>query len=100
MELLASKIIPAGKKEVGLKIMANGSNYGFYYSLDKKDWQLVKDGVDAKFLSTQTAGGFVGVVFAMYATSLKKESNTKAYFNWFEHKGNDPVYKDKKLVQK
>ena len=80
--------------------MANGSNYGFYYSTDKKNWQLVKDGMDAKFLSTQTAGGFVGVVFAMYATSFKKESNAKAYFNWFDYKGNDPVFREKNLVQK
>jgi len=100
LELLASKEVSGGVKEVGLKIMANGGNYGFYYSADKKNWQLLKDSVDGKFLSTQTAGGFVGVVFAMYATSLKKESNTKAYFNWFDYKGNDPVFKEKNLVQK
>jgi len=56
---------------------------------------LLLDGVDGKFLSTSVAGGFVGSVFGMYATSLGKPSTSKAYFNWIEYKGNDDVYKQK-----
>jgi len=33
---------------------------------------MLKDNVDGKFLSTETAGGFVGSVFAMYAAFFWK----------------------------
>jgi xylan 1,4-beta-xylosidase len=52
----------------------------------------LKDGIDAKFLSTQTAGGFVGSMYALYATSSGEKTNTKASFNYFETKGNDKLY--------
>lgn len=46
----------------------------------------------SQVLSTARAGGFVGSVFGLYATSLGKPSSTKAAFDWFEYKGNDPVF--------
>jgi len=45
-----------------------------------------------KFLSTRVAGGFVGCMYALYATSFGKSCNNKAYFNWFEYQGNDDMY--------
>jgi len=54
---------------------------------------MLKEAVDGKFLSTATAGGFVGSVFALYATSTGKESNNKAFFDWFQYKGDDDIYK-------
>ena len=74
---------------VYLKIASKGSVYSFYYSLDNMKWALLQDKVDGTFLSTKTAGGFVGSMFALYATSLGKESNNLASFNWFEYMGND-----------
>jgi len=32
-------------------------------------------------------------VYALYATSLGKPSQTSAYFDWFEYVGDDEVYK-------
>ncbi len=49
--------------------------------------------IDGHFLSTKTAGGFVGSVFGMYATSLGKVSNANAYFDWFKYIGMDDIYK-------
>jgi alpha-N-arabinofuranosidase len=57
---------------------------------------LLKAGVDAKFLSTKVAGGFVGCMYALYASSYGTASAAKAYFNWFEYKGNDEIYKNGK----
>ena len=91
--LAAEKIEAVPGKNIELKIKANGNTYAFYYALKKGDWQLLKDGVDAKFLSTQVAGGFVGCMYAMYATSNGKSSSSKAYFDWFGYKGDDDVYK-------
>ncbi len=72
-----------------LKIKANGRLYHFYYSLNNVDWMLLKENAEGTFLSTRTAGGFVGSLFAMYATSLGKESKNLASFDWFEYTGND-----------
>jgi xylan 1,4-beta-xylosidase len=89
-ELLASQKI-SGKK-VHLKIEAKADTYAFYFA-DKKDkWVLLKDNVDGKFLSTETAGGFVGSLFALYGTSDGKVTATNAVYDWFEYKGNDDVY--------
>jgi xylan 1,4-beta-xylosidase len=76
-----------------LKIEANRDKYSFYYSENKDNWILLKDNVDGKFLSTQVAGGFVGAMFAMYASSNNSATKNKALFHWFEYKGNDEVFK-------
>ncbi len=81
------------EKEVYLKILAEGKNYEFYYAFEKDNWNLLKDNDDGTFLSTKIAGGFVGAVFAMYATSEGKESSSSAWFDWFEYTGNDEIYK-------
>jgi alpha-N-arabinofuranosidase len=62
------------------------------FSTDGKKWTVLQD-VDAKFLSTATAGGFVGSVFGLYVTSLGEPSSTKAHYDWFEYKGNDEVFR-------
>jgi xylan 1,4-beta-xylosidase len=95
MELLASyKLEQANaNKEVNFKIEARGGTYSFMYGFENGDWKTLKDNVDGVYLSTAKAGGFVGCMFGLYATSLGKPSNNKAYFDWFEYKGNDDVYK-------
>jgi len=94
MQLLISRVIDDGGKELGLKIEARDSAYFFYYSPDNKTWiSMTSQGTDARFLSTKTAGGFVGSVFALYATSMGKESNNKVFYNYFNYKGNDEACK-------
>ncbi|HYE55054.1 MAG TPA: glycoside hydrolase family 43 protein [Chitinophagaceae bacterium] len=74
-----------------LKIVADRSNYSFYYAVSG-EWKLLKENMDARFLSTKTAGGFVGCVFALYATSQGQHTANVARFNWFEYTGDDEVY--------
>jgi xylan 1,4-beta-xylosidase len=95
IELITSREIPddQDKRELYLKIEANKNVYSFLYAFSPDDWILLKDNVDAKFLSTKVAGGFVGSIYAMYATSLGKPSKNTAYFNWFEYRGDDEIYK-------
>jgi xylan 1,4-beta-xylosidase len=95
MLLIASS--PIGKddagKEVMLKIDAKEDCYSCSFALDASHWTVVQDSMDAKFLSTQVAGGFVGCMFAMYATSDKEASTNIASYDWFEYSGVDTVYK-------
>jgi xylan 1,4-beta-xylosidase len=65
-----------------LKIVSKGNTYSFYYVQKKNEWRPLKENVDAIFLSTKAAGGFVGCIYALYATSLGLPSKTKAYFDW------------------
>jgi alpha-N-arabinofuranosidase len=95
MEVIASS--KTGREEmeklVFLKIEAKESVYSFSYAFQPDEWHLLKDSVDARFLSTRVAGGFVGCMYALYATSLGKSSSTVANFDWFEYRGDDEVYK-------
>lgn len=92
-ELVNSQQLPSDKADVFFKIEAKGNAYAFYYATKKDNWQLVLDNADAKYLSTKSAGGFVGCIYGMYATANDKTSTNKAAYNWFEVKNDDDVYK-------
>ncbi len=96
MEKLASRNIPLEYDDTPLylRIDARGNEYAFQFAHVPGEWNVLKEGVDAKFLSTRVAGGFVGCMFAMYATSLGKPSRSVAWFDWFEYSGDDEVYRD------
>jgi len=95
MQLLSAEILSSmdADKEIYLKIDAAGNNYSFLFGTEPGKWKILKDNVDASFLSTKTAGGFVGCVFALYATSSGNLSQNKVYYNWFNYKGDDEIYK-------
>ena len=94
MELLTSQKLDEQNKdkELILKIKTMGKDYAFYYGYDPENLILLKDNVDATFLSIKKAWGFTGNVYAMYATSLGKQSGSTAYYDWFEYNGDDKVY--------
>lgn len=72
--VITRKSLPINKKgEVYLKIEVRGDKYDFYYALKEGNWtKLYWDG-DAKILSTESAGGFVGSFIGMYAYSETEE---------------------------
>ncbi|HEX6430485.1 MAG TPA: glycoside hydrolase family 43 protein, partial [Niastella sp.] len=90
-QLLATlKIQTSSQLPLQLKIQTNGNTYSFLYAEKQSNqWRLFKEGLDASFLSTRTAGGFVGCMYAMYATSNGTPTSNTAAFSWFESKGND-----------
>ncbi len=92
MELLASKPLLSKTGDVYLRIEPKNAVYATSFSTNGKNWTPLQE-VDGKFLSTATAGGFVGSVFGLYATSLGKQSQNKASYDWFTYKGNDEVFK-------
>jgi xylan 1,4-beta-xylosidase len=94
MSLIASQRISKEQiiQPVYLKIEAHGRSYAFLYAFPGKQWITLKDSVDATFLSTKHAGGFVGCLYALYATSLGQATISTAYYDWFEYTGTDEVY--------
>jgi alpha-N-arabinofuranosidase len=95
MELITSQKIGNEDKgkELLLKIEARGCVYSFSYAYEPQKWTLLKDSVDARFLSTRVSGGFVGCMYALYATSLGNSCKNVSHFDWFEYSGDDEVYR-------
>lgn len=85
--LLAEMMAPPG--QISLKVEAHSQAYGFYYSNQLDDWNVLAEGVDGRILSTPLAGGFVGAYIGMYASSNGQPSTNYADFDWFEYLGLD-----------
>jgi xylan 1,4-beta-xylosidase len=92
MELMAEERLAKTQQDVRFRIVANGANYRFEYAPVSGAWKTLKDNVDGKYLSTEVAGGFIGNVFAMYATSSGSVSTNTANFKSFSYTGADSVY--------
>jgi alpha-N-arabinofuranosidase len=86
-ETLAEQPIAAGR--CYLKVEAHEQAYSFYVADEPDKWQPVAEGIDGRILSTPVAGGFVGAVIAMYASSNGLPSTNSADFDWFEYLGLD-----------
>lgn len=92
-DVLAEKSIQSGVAGIFLKIESDGGKYSFYFSEIPGKWELLKDNVDGTFLSTKTSGGFVGSMYALYATSSGYKSDNEVVYNWFSYKGDDIIYR-------
>jgi alpha-N-arabinofuranosidase len=73
------------EKKLLFKIEGSPDQYVFYFAhpKDKKYIELGKQ--DTRYLSTEVAGGFTGVMIGLYATSNNKPGGGKAYFDWFDY---------------
>ncbi len=69
---------------IKLKIEAKGATYNFLYAEENEEFKILQQNVDARFLSTKKAGGFVGAIYGMYTTSLGMETENIARYNWFK----------------
>jgi xylan 1,4-beta-xylosidase len=95
MELLASRELrdESGGRTLFLRIDARGDTYAFLFASRPGAWSVLKENVDARFLSTRQSGGFVGCVYALYATSLGRPGRSTAFYDWFEYLGDDDIYR-------
>ncbi|MBU4377032.1 MAG: glycoside hydrolase family 43 protein [Candidatus Omnitrophica bacterium] len=80
--IVASEKIGEGAVTLGLS--ANKDLYQFFY-LHKDSGNSVLAEGETRYLSSEVAGGWTGVFFAMYATGNGKKSKSPAYFDWFEY---------------
>lgn len=69
---------------VYLKIISDGVFYTFSYSVNGKDWKVLKDKMDGSFLGMLGVGRFTGTFIGMYASSNGTRSNNYVDFDWFE----------------
>lgn len=68
-----------------LRVVGTENDYTFWYKDEKGKWNEAGK-LDARFLSTETAGGFTGVILGMYAVSRQGNGHSCADFKSFSYK--------------
>ena len=77
----------AGKIYITAEI--KGQNYNFYYGYDKDERITLAENIDGRFLSTENACSYAGLVIGMFASSYGKETEACADFEYFYYSGED-----------
>ncbi|MDF1576642.1 MAG: glycoside hydrolase family 43 protein [Bacteroidales bacterium] len=79
-----SKKVEIGPGPVSLKIKGGKTIFTFSYS--QGDGEFIDlQSVDAKFLSSETVGGFTGVYVGLYTTGNGSACKASADYDWFEY---------------
>ena len=78
--------IPAGK--VQLRVKGDNDFYTFTYATDGKNFQELGK-MNTRYISTETAGGFTGIILGMYAVAGTPASKAQAGFDYFDYEGFD-----------
>lgn len=81
---VACEPLPASDHGWVLAIQADRANYVFCYGSSEHDLRPLGSG-ETRYLSTEVAGGFTGVYFAMYATGNGAPCAQPADFDWFDY---------------
>jgi alpha-N-arabinofuranosidase len=71
---------------VDLRIEGDGPTFVFAYSQDGINFTEIEK-ADARFLSTETVGGFTGTYVGLYATGNGIPSKSSAVYEWFDYEG-------------
>lgn len=72
-------------EEVVLSVKADETTYSFGFGSDESEPFWLGTG-ECAMLATEVAGGFTGVMIAMYATGNGGWSSSPAHFDWFEYR--------------
>lgn len=84
--IVAEKEISTNKVE--LKIKGTALEYQFGY-IDAKNGAYITIGkIDTRYLSTEVAGGFTGVMIGLYSTSNGHKTKAHAFYDWFDYATN------------
>jgi xylan 1,4-beta-xylosidase len=72
-------------ESVTLVVRANRLFYTFGFITEDDREQILSTG-ETRYLSTEVAGGFTGVYFALYASGNGRQSSALACFDWFDYR--------------
>ncbi|MEU7742587.1 glycoside hydrolase family 43 protein [Nonomuraea sp. NPDC049158] len=77
--------VPVATGEVVLAVEGDEARYAFRLKEPDSGQWVSLGGVERASLSTERAGGFVGVYLGLYATSNGRSSDARAYARWFDY---------------
>ncbi len=73
--------------DVRFRIEGTPRAYNFFFADGTRgEFTRLGEGLDTRYLSTETAGGFTGVMIGLWATSNGAPASGKAYFERFEYR--------------
>lgn len=75
--------MPAKAERIKLRICERGQEIRCFVAFDEQSEQELPCKIEAHFLSTERAGGFVGNTIGMYASGNGQDRGNRAYFAWF-----------------
>lgn len=81
---VACHALPASPQGWVLALEADRNQYVFSFGCSETDLHQLGEG-ETRYLSTEVAGGFTGVYFALYATGGGAACQTPADFDWFDY---------------
>jgi Beta-xylosidase len=76
--------LPISSTKILIRVEGTNDMYSFSYSNDGKNFIKLGE-MNTRYLSTETAGSFTGIVLAMYATSESDNSKGTTTFDYFDY---------------
>jgi alpha-N-arabinofuranosidase len=83
-EVASRRLSPNEESRLVLAIEADREKYVFLHGPSESELRPLGEG-ETRYLSTEVAGGFTGVYFAMYASGNGRPCGQPADFDWFEY---------------
>ena len=76
--------VPVLEDRMELRIVSQEREYELAYSTDGSTWNVLATAA-ANIVSPERNGGFTGALMGFYATGNGVDSNTSAYYNYFDY---------------
>jgi alpha-N-arabinofuranosidase len=86
-EIIASEECPKDETPFTLTAINKDMKLSFFYGKDKNSLKCLKDNMDARILSTEYAGGFVGSLAGVFATGNGTHTDNYADVIFVDYKG-------------
>lgn len=78
------KEIPLNRDKIALRVKGSKEIYSFEYAEDGKTFREIGR-MNTRYISTETAGGFTGIMLGLYASSASQTSTAYADFTYFDY---------------
>lgn len=81
---IEKEVVLPSKDKVQLRVKGNNEVYSFEYATDGKNFRELGK-INTRYISTETAGGFTGIMLGMYAVAGSTASKAYAEFGYFDY---------------
>ncbi|MDR0320246.1 MAG: glycoside hydrolase family 43 protein [Treponema sp.] len=86
-EIIASTEVPSLPSPLVLSVICEEMKLAFFYGKDQYSLIRFADGIDARILSTEYAGGFTGTLAGVFASANGTNTGNFADVFWAEYRG-------------
>ena len=76
--------VPVGQGDVHLRVTSESQYYAFSYSTNGREFHELGK-LNCRYLSTETVGGFTGIMLGLFATAGSDASKATAEYDYFDY---------------